>query len=67
MNASLDVDAPSLENVEDKIKERLAHAEARAESVEVTPEGAEAELREAINEVSAGAKLEELRSELGLN
>ncbi len=67
MNASLDMDAPSLENVEDKIKERLAQAEARAELQEVTPEGAEAELREAINEVSADAKLEELRSELGLN
>ncbi len=66
MNASLDMDAPSLENVEDKIKERLANAEARAELQEVTPEGAEAELREAINEVSADAKLEDLRKELGL-
>jgi hypothetical protein len=39
---------------------------AKAELHEATPEGAEAELRKAVNMSEADAKLEELRSELGL-
>ncbi len=66
MSATLDVDAPSLNRVEEKIEQRLAKAEANAELRETTPEGAEAELREAINMASADSKLEELKAELGL-
>ncbi|MDH3499835.1 MAG: PspA/IM30 family protein [Acidimicrobiia bacterium] len=66
MSATLDVDAPTLDNVESKIEERLAKASANAELRESTPEGAEAELREAINMASADSKLEELKAELGL-
>ena len=40
---------------------------ARAELHEATPEGAEAELRAAINVSQADAKLDELRAELGLS
>ncbi len=39
---------------------------AKAELREATPQGAEAELKEAINMVQADAKLEELKAELGL-
>lgn len=66
MNASLDMDAPSLDNVEEKIQGRLAKAKADAELRAATPDGAEAELREAINMASADAQLETLRAELGL-
>lgn len=66
MSATLDVDAPSLDKVETKIEERLARASANAELRESTPEGAEAELREAINMASADSKLDELKAELGL-
>lgn len=66
VSASLDVEAPSLDKVEEKIQERLANAQARTELREATPEGAEAELREAISVTQADAKLEELKKELGL-
>ena len=66
MSATLDVDAPSLDKVEEKIEERLAKASANAELRESTPQGAEAELREAINMASADSKLDELKAELGL-
>ncbi len=66
VSASLDVEAPSLDKVEEKIQERLAQAQARTELREATPEGAEAELREAISVTQADAKLEELKKELGL-
>jgi phage shock protein A len=62
----MDYDAPSLEKVEQKIEARKAEAMAKAEIHEATPAGAEVELREAINTVQADAKLQELRSELGL-
>jgi hypothetical protein len=39
---------------------------AKAELHEATPEGAEAELRKAVNMTEAQAKLDELRAELGL-
>ncbi|MEX1280470.1 MAG: PspA/IM30 family protein [Acidimicrobiia bacterium] len=67
MTAALDMEAPSLASVEEKISRRMADAKAHAELAESTPEGAEAELREAISIAGADAKLEELRAELGLN
>ena len=66
MEASMEMDAPSLDKVEEKIQSRLAEATARTELREATPEGAEAELREAISLAQADSKLEELRRELGL-
>ena len=66
LNATLDDELPSLERVEEKIEKRKAEAMAHAELREATPEGAESELREAINVVQADAKLEELKRELGL-
>ncbi len=66
MTVALDQEAPSLASVEEKINKRVADAKAHAELRESTPEGAEAELREAISLAGADAKLEELRAELGL-
>jgi phage shock protein A len=66
MSNTLDYEAPSLEKVEQKIEARKAEAMAKAEIHDATPAGAEAELREAINTVQADAKLQELRTELGL-
>ena len=66
MGDTLDISAPSLDRVEEKIEERVANAQAKAELRDATPEGAEAELREAISLSSADSKLEELRAELGL-
>ena len=66
MSATLDDELPTLESVEDKIEKRKAQAMAKAEIFEATPEGGEAELRQAMNEAQADAKLEELKAELGL-
>jgi phage shock protein A len=66
ISASMEVEAPSLDKVEEKIDQRLSQAKAKAELREATPEGAEAELREAISVTQADAKLAELRKELGL-
>ncbi len=66
MSASMSDTGPSLDQVERKIEQRKAEAMARAELHEATPEGAEAELRQAINVVQADAKLEELKAELGI-
>lgn len=66
ISTSMEMEVPSLEKVEEKIQGRLAQAKARSELREATPEGAEAELREAISLAQADAKLEELRRELGL-
>ncbi len=66
LSTTLDYEAPSLDKVEEKIEARKAEAMAKAELREATPAGAEAELKEAINMVQADAKLEELKSELGL-
>lgn len=67
MTASMEKEAPSLGKVEEKIEGRLASARAHTELREVTPEGAEQELKEAVSLSQADAKLEELRKELGLN
>ncbi len=66
ISASMEMDAPSLERVEEKIQTRLAEAKARTELRQATPEGAEAELKEAISLAQADARLEELKRELGL-
>jgi phage shock protein A len=66
IGASMEIESPSLDKVQDKIDVRLADAKARAELRESTPEGAETELREAISVAQADAKLEELKAELGL-
>ncbi|KAG1647455.1 hypothetical protein GQR58_030579 [Nymphon striatum] len=62
MSGALETDAPSLERVEGKIEARLAEAKAHAEIAQSTPEGAEAELREAVSLAKADDKLAELRS-----
>ena len=66
IGASMELETPSLDKVQEKIDVRLAGAKARAELREATPEGAETELREAISVAQADAKLEELKAELGL-
>jgi len=66
MSASVSDEGLNLDSVEAKIEQRKAEAMAKAELHEATPEGAEAELRKAVNMSEADAKLEELRSELGL-
>lgn len=66
MSASVTDDGPNLASVESKIEQRKAEAMARAELHEATPEGAEAELRTAVNMAEADSKLDELRAELGL-
>jgi phage shock protein A len=67
MTVSMEKEAPSLSKVEEKIEGRLAGAKAHTELREVTPEGAEQELKEAVSLSQADAKLEELRKELGLS
>lgn len=66
ISASMEMEAPSIEKVEEKIQSRLAEAKARHELRGATPEGAEAELKEAISLSQADATLEDLRRELGL-
>lgn len=66
MSTSIADEGPNLEAVEDKIEQRKAEAMAKAELHEATPEGAEQELRKAVNMAEADAKLDELRRELGL-
>lgn len=66
MSGTIDDALPSLDAVEDKIERRKAEAMAKAELHEATPEGAEAELRKAVNMAEAESKLDELRSELGI-
>lgn len=66
MSATMGDELPTLDQVEDKIEQRKATAMAKAELRAATPEGAEVELREAINIAQADAKLEELKRELGI-
>lgn len=66
MSTSIADEGPNLDVVENKIEQRKAEAMAKAELHESTPEGAEQELRKAVNMAEADAKLDELRSELGL-
>ncbi|MBT8207596.1 MAG: PspA/IM30 family protein [Acidimicrobiia bacterium] len=67
ISMTMDDEMPTLDSVEQKIEARKATAMAKAELNEATPQGAEVELREAINEAQADAKLEELKAELGLS
>ncbi len=67
MSNMTDYEMPSLEKIEEKIEKRKSEAMAKAELREATPEGSEMELKEAINMAQADAKLEELKTELGLN
>ena len=66
ISETMDDEQVSLSSVEDKIEKRKAEAMAKAELREATPEGAEVELREAVSMAQADAKLEELKSELGI-
>jgi len=66
ISATMEIEAPSLEKVEEKIQRRLSEAKASSELREATPEGAETELREAVSLAQADAKLDELKKELGL-
>lgn len=66
ISATMEVETPSLEKVEEKIQRRLSEAKAQSELREATPEGAETELREAVSLAQADAKLDELKKELGL-
>ena len=66
LSNTMDYEMPSLEKIEEKIEARKSEAMAKAELREVTPDGAELELKEAISMAQADAKLEELKAELGL-
>jgi phage shock protein A len=66
MSTSIADEGPNLDTIENKIEQRKAEAMAKAELHEATPEGAEDELRRAVNMTEADAKLDELRTELGL-
>jgi phage shock protein A len=66
MSTSIADEGPNLDAIETKIEQRKAEAMAKAELHESTPEGAEDELRKAVNMAEADAKLDELRNELGL-
>jgi len=65
-NATIGGDAPSLQESEDKIRDRMAEATAKTELTAVTPEGAIAELEREVDLASASGALDELRAELGL-
>jgi phage shock protein A len=67
MTATVGDDAPSLEEVENKIQARMAQASAKAELTEATsPEAAIAELKASTTELKATAALDDLRAELGI-
>ena len=66
MSANMDTESVSLDKVEEKIEKRKAEAMARAELRDATPDGAEAELREAVSLAQADTKLAELKAELGI-
>jgi phage shock protein A len=67
LTAAVGDDAPTLEEVENKIQARQAEASAKAELTEATsPEAAMAELKSASLQAQATSALDDLRSELGL-
>src|SRR5262249_10888532 len=66
LNASVgDGSAPSLDDVEKKIEARLAEAGTHAELKAATPDGAMADLEQAVNLTKADDALDSLRAELG--
>jgi hypothetical protein len=66
ITAKVGGDAPSLEEIEDKIQDRMAAAAAHAQIDAQSPEGAMAELERSVDLSSADATLDDLRAELGL-
>ncbi len=67
MTATVGQDAPSLDEVEQKIQARMAQASAKAELTEATsPEAAIAELKTASLQAQASSALDSLRAELGI-
>lgn len=66
MTAQIGTGAPSLEEVENKIQQRMAEASGRAELAAATPEGAIAELQRSTQQLKADQALDALRTELGL-
>jgi phage shock protein A len=67
INATVGDEAPSLQEIEDKIESRMAEAQAQTELTASTPEGALAQLEADVNLASADSALDELRAELGLS
>jgi len=68
MNAQVgDTGTLSLDAVNDKIKNRMAVAQAQAELKAATPDGAIAELKMSTGMLKAEAALDDLRAELGLD
>ncbi len=67
MTATVGADAPSLEEVENKIQARMAQASAKAELTDATsPEAAIAELKASTMDLKAASALDDLRAELGI-
>jgi phage shock protein A len=66
INSTVGEEAPSLQEIEDKIESRMAEAQAQTELTASTPEGALAQLEADVNLAEADSALDELRSELGL-
>lgn len=67
ISAKVGGDAPSLDEIEDKIQDRMANAAAQAQLDADSPEGAMAELERSVDLSSANATLDDLRAELGLD
>ena len=66
MTATVGADAPSLEEVENKIQARMAQASAKAELTEATsPDAAIAELKAATTDLKASAALDDLPRRAG--
>jgi phage shock protein A len=66
INSTVGEEAPSLQEIEDKIESRMAEAQAQTELTASTPEGALAQLEADVNLAEADSALDELRAELGL-
>ena len=66
LNEQVGGDTPSLEQVREKIEQRLAKAEASADLTASSTEGRMAEIEAAAHEGQAKARLEELKSQLGV-
>jgi len=67
ISANVGGDAPSLDEIEDKIQDRMAAAAAHAQLDADSPDGAMAELERSVDLSSANATLDDLRAELGLD
>ena len=67
LHRPLDTAAPSIREIEDKINARMAQASGHAELEAGSLEGAQAELERDLRHTSASARLDALRSELGLS